>query len=67
MAPTVGPTTTRLGSKVRIDLIYGEFVYGAWFDNVDQWYPALWDLKTGKYTDGDPVSLDLVNWIPSPL
>ena len=60
--------TTRLGSKVRVDVIDEKYVYGAWFDNVSMWYPCKWSNKDGKYIeDGDPVSLDLVGWIPSPL
>ena len=62
------PSQTRLGSKVRIDFIDGQYIYGAWFDNAGFWYPARWSNKDGKYIEaGDPVSLDLINWTPSPL
>ena len=53
-------TSTRLGSRVVIDVITPTTLYGRWFDGVSEWYPYKWNAE-GKVWSGDRVcSLDIV-------
>lgn len=55
-------TSTRLDSRVMLDHIIGDYVFGIWHDGVDSWYPGKWNNTTGKYLEADQanVSLDIL-------
>jgi len=53
-------TRTRDGARVKIfsrDL--GGYIFGAYFDGVDTWYPHRWD-KSGRVHETHETSLDLM-------
>ena len=57
-------TSTRLGSRVIVDVTTPIALYGRWYDGVSEWFPTKWNAE-GKLWDGSRVcSLDIV-WPPS--
>ena len=56
-------TTTRINSRVIIDVVTNEYLYGRWFDGINAWFPGRWNVE-GKLHDGALMSSLDIKWKP---